>query len=175
MLRYINQGNATDTAQAAWRASLGVTVVSPMLSSVYSPPSFSLGIADVQTAWCSPGLLAYTVHVYGGPVPVPVDVRSRERQRYRESSRDLIPVAVGAGAVATAVVGRALWRHFWRAVAERFALRGVIAAGLAVADGPLPFGEIIDIGIGVATAIEIFVVWGDLWRDADRIAAAEGA
>lgn len=179
LLRYINQGNATDPAQVAWRAALGVTVVAPMLTSAYQPPSFSIGVAQVKTAWCSPGLLAYTVLAPGGrvPVTVPSGERSQERQRYRESAGDRIPatVAVGVGAVATAVVGRALWRHFWRAVAQRFALRGAVALSLAAIDGPLPFGEIVDIGIGVATAIEIFVVWGDLWREADRIAAAEGA
>lgn len=181
LLRYIDQGNATDPAQIAWRAGMGVTVVTPMPTSAYQPPSFSLGVAQIETAWCSPGLLAYTVRTRGVPVPVrspvPSDERSHERRRYRDSAGDRIPVtvAVGAGAVATAVVGRALWRHFWRAVAQRFALRGAIAAGLAAADGPLPFGEIIDIGIGVATAIEIFVVWDDLWREADRIAATEGA
>lgn len=177
MLRYIDQGNATDPAQAAWRASMGVRVVTPMPSSAYTPPQLSIGSAQVETAWCSPGLLAHAVRGPGTPrtVPVPVRKRTEERQRYHDSAGSRIAVGVGAGAVVTAVAGRALWRHFWRAVAERFALRGAIAAALAAADGPLPFGEIVDIGIGVATAVEIFVVWDDLWRAADQIAATEGA
>lgn len=152
-----------------------------MLTSAYQPPSLSLGIAQVETAWCAPGLLAYTVRRSGAPLPVQVSVpsreRSQERQRYRDGAGARIPVAVavGAGAVATAIAGHALWRHFWRAVAERFALRGAVALSLAAIDGPLPFGEILDIGLGLATAVEIFVVCDDLWRDADRIAAAEGA
>ena len=101
--------------------------------------------------------------------------REETREQYRESAGERIPAAAAAAAATgvAVVAGRALWRHFWRAVATRFALRGAVAVGLAAADGPLPFGEIIDLGIAVATAIEIFVVWNDLWREADRIAAQE--
>lgn len=179
LMRYIDQGNATDPAQVAWRKSKKVTAVVPMPASTYQPPSFSLGVAHVKTAWCSPGLLGYTVSASAVPikVPVPSPERSKERERYRKTAGDRIPVevAVGAGAVATVVAGRALWRHFWSAVAKRFAIRGAVAVGLAAADGPLPFGELLDIGIGVVTAIEILVMWNDLWYEADRIASEEGA
>jgi hypothetical protein len=177
LLRYINQGNATDDPQAAWRASQGISVVTPMPESAYTPPELSTPIGDIRTAWCTAGLMAYSVRLRGNPIPVPVTSSEREKRRaeYRESSRELIPAAaVAAGTAVAVVAGRALWRHFWRAVAERFALRGAIAVGLAAADGPLPFGELIDLGIAVATAIEICVVWNDLWREADRI-AAQGA
>jgi hypothetical protein len=176
VLRYINQGNATDDLQAAWRASQGITVVSPMLESAYTPPELSTPVGDIHTAWCTAGLMAYSVRPRGHRIRVPVTSSERQerREEYRESGRDLIPAAAAvAGTAAAVVAGRALWRHFWRAVAERFAVRGAIAVGLAAADGPLPFGELIDLGIGVATAIEICVVWNDLWQEADRIAAQE--
>jgi hypothetical protein len=178
-LRYIDQGNARDDTQAAWRSSLGVTVVSPMLESAYSPPNFIISIpgvarAELKTAWCGPGLMAYSVSLSGQPVPirVPQSRRNEERQRLRDGSRGAVPAMVAAGAAAvTVVAGRALWRHFWRAVIERFAIRGAVALGLSAADGPLPFGELISLGMAVVTVVQIVNDWNDLWREADRIAA----
>ncbi len=182
-LRYIDQGNARDAAQIAWRASLGVTVVSPLLENAYTPPSFrvtapGVASAELKTAWCTPGLLAYTVKVSGEPVRVPVPQRQRAEARERlrqEAASSAAPVAVGVGvAIVAAVAGRALWRHFWRAVIQRFAIRGAIALALSAADGPLPFGELISLGLAAVTVIQIISDWNNLWREADRI-AAEGA
>lgn len=182
LLRYIDQGNAQDVSQISWRASLGVTVVSPILESAYTPPNFQISVpgiarAELRTAWCTPGLLAYTVNVSGQPivVPVPQTRRNEERQRLRnEANTRAIPVAVGIGATAVvAVAGRALWRHFWRAVIQRFAIRGAIALGLSAADGPLLFGELVSLGLAVVTIIQIIQDWNDLWREADRISASE--
>ena len=186
LLGYVNQGNATDPVQTSWRAGLGVSGVVPMLPSTYTPPTLDLNGVQITTAWCNPGLMAYTVGTRGRrvpPIPVPVRVESEERERERERlrarararERELATggaVVVGTGVAA--VAGRALWRHFWRVVGQRFALRGAIALGLAAADGPLPFGELIDLGIGLFTVIEICVVWDDLWREADAL-AAQGA
>jgi len=77
-LRYIDQGNAPDAAQTAWRESLGVRVVSPMLESAYTPPNLAVmvpavGSAQLESAWCEPGLLAYTVKgSMQSPPPLPV-------------------------------------------------------------------------------------------------------
>jgi hypothetical protein len=60
--RYIDQGNARDAKQEAWRNSLGIKVVSPMLESSYPAPTLPFGnTCRIQTAWCSAGLLAYAV------------------------------------------------------------------------------------------------------------------
>lgn len=56
------------------------------------------------------------------------------------------------------IARRVPWRYFWRAVARRFALRGAIAATLTAADGPFPVGDLIAMGMAVATVIEIAVV-----------------
>ena len=179
-LRYIDQGNARDPAQMAWRASLGVRVVSPMLESTYQPPHLTLTIpgvanAELKTAWCTPGLMAYSVQLSGQPiiVPVPQTRRDEESVRLREQARRR-GIAVGVGGVAVAVAGRALWRHFWRVVIQRFAIRGAIAAALSAADGPLPFGELISLGMALVTAIQIIDDWNEIWREADQV-AAEGA
>jgi hypothetical protein len=183
VLRYIDQGNARDPAQSAWRASLGITVVSPMLPSAYSPPIFTLtapglGTLEVRTAWCSSGLLAYTVRGRGQtvPVPVPAPRRAEERDRLRRNAVQQYGPAVAAGVVTAGAVvaGRALWRHFWRVVIRRFALRGAVALSLAAADGPLPVGDLIAAGMAIMTVIDIINLWDELWREADRI-AAEGA
>jgi len=89
-LGYINAGNALDPPQVAWRVSQGISVVSPMLESHYPPPSFSLGVAEVETTWCTPGLLAYTVYRRGRrspefvPVPAPQPATEKQRQTLRE-------------------------------------------------------------------------------------------
>jgi hypothetical protein len=61
------------------------------------------------------------------------------------------------------------WRYFWRAVARRFALRGAIAAALAAADGPLPIGELIDIGLALWTIWEIVQLWDVIWSEASQM------
>lgn len=77
-------------------------------------------------------------------------------------------MAVGAG-VAAAVT----WRHFWRAVIVRFAVRGAAALGLAAVDGPLPVGDLIAAGLAVWTIVDIIRLSDELWRDASVIAQQE--
>ena len=180
LMRYIDQGNARDATQEAWRASLGVSVVSPMLPGAYTPPSIALPGFIIRTAWCGPGLMAYSVkRAKRVPVPVTrrVDVRERNRERVRiEADPRLVPIVVGAGATAAVVVaGKALWPHFWRVVATRFAIRGTAMLALSAADGPLPVGELISLGIALVTVAQIASDWNDLWREADAVASREGA
>jgi hypothetical protein len=155
-----------------------------MLPTVYPPPQFVVptpqGAVMIRTAWCMPGLLAYAVQNVQVPVRRRVEVDERQLQRER-LQRDLrardVLVPVGAAvATATAVIaGRALWRHFWKAVIARFALRAAIALGLSAADGPLPVGELISLGLAIVTIVQIGVEWNELWQRADQIAANEGA
>ncbi|HEX6911789.1 MAG TPA: DUF4157 domain-containing protein [Longimicrobium sp.] len=194
LLRYIDQGNARDPMQVAWRASLGVSVVSPMLPRIYPGRTISTSSADITTAWCNPGLLAYAVQPRRRRERVRERVRERERERVREPLR--LPVRqpvteseraaerqrlqeaaqVGTAVVvagAAVVAGRALWPHFWRVVALRFAARAGVAALLAAADGPLPVGDLIAAGMTLFTIGQIIRDWNALWADADRLAAQE--
>ncbi|MGY1690596.1 eCIS core domain-containing protein [Geodermatophilus sp. SYSU D01105] len=180
LMRYIDQGNARDPAQAAWRAGSGISVVVPMLPSLYQPPILTAGVVTIETAWCGPGLLVYAVRrgrrvPVEVPAPVPAEERERERQRLEREARTrgtAIAVGTAGAAAVTAVVGRALWRHFWQVVARRFAVRGAAALALAAADGPLPFGELIDVGLAVVTIVQIGIEWEELWRQADELAAS---
>lgn len=65
------------------------------------------------------------------------------------------------------------WRYFWRAVIRRFGLRAAIAAALAAADGPLPIGELIDIGLALWTIWEIVQLWDVIWTEASQIQVQE--
>ena len=65
---------------------------------------------------------------------------------------------------------RAGWRHFWKAVVARFAVRGTVAVALASADGPLPVGDLVAAGLALWTVIDIIRYGPELWRDAERIA-----
>lgn len=116
-----------------------------------------------------------------------VQEMNRQRGRGRFRPVDLEPVfqrqrnlddlarLLGLTAVTTgtALVARATWRHFWTAVARRFAVRGATAAALSLADGPLPFGEMVSAGLAIWTIIDIIRLSNELWRDADRIAREE--
>jgi hypothetical protein len=111
--------------------------------------------------------------------------KQRGRGRFRpvdlrpvfQSDRSLDDLArilgLTAVTVAAGVAVRATWRHFWTAVARRFAVRGAAAAALSAADGPLPVGELVSLGIGLWTVIDIIRLSGDLWRDAEMIARTE--
>lgn len=107
---YIDQGNAQDAEQLAWKAANGVSVVSPMLASTYQPPTIhvevpGVGGAELRAAWCTPGLLAYAVILTGEkPLPVPVTAPKSAPQAQRSRWRDkLVQIGVPA-AMVTAVI-----------------------------------------------------------------------
>jgi hypothetical protein len=62
------------------------------------------------------------------------------------------------------------WKYFWKAVAKRFAARGAAAALLAAADGPLPIGDLIAVGLAVWTIVDIIRLSDTLWTEAGRLA-----
>lgn len=64
---------------------------------------------------------------------------------------------------------RAGWRFFWRAVTRRFALRGAIAAALAAADGPLPIGDLIGLGLALWMIWDIVQLWDIIWSEASQL------
>ncbi|MEU6797678.1 DUF4157 domain-containing protein [Nonomuraea wenchangensis] len=172
LARYVEQGNADDPQQVAWRRGEGISRVVPMTSAIYRPKDIAVPPVVIKTGWCLPGLLGYAV-ITPPPVRVTAEERADEKRKLEEEARRR-RLAVGVAAAATvtvAVAGRALWRHFWRVVAERFAVRAAAALFLAAADGPLPFGELIDAGLAVVTVIQIGIEWNELWRKADELAA----
>lgn len=75
-----------------------------------------------------------------------------------------------AAGVTGVVAARATWRHFWGAVMARFAVRGAAAATLSLADGPLPVGDLLAVGMTLVTVIDIVRFSDDLWREAENMA-----
>jgi len=61
LLRYVEQGNAPDDQQQAWRNTNGIAQVIPMFPSTYNPYSIISENFTILVAWCSPGLLVYKV------------------------------------------------------------------------------------------------------------------
>lgn len=57
-----------------------------------------------------------------------------------------------------------LWQAFWKVVVKRFGIRGGAAAVFSAADGPLPVGELISIGLLAWTIIDIVRFWNELWQ-----------
>jgi hypothetical protein len=91
-----------------------------------------------------------------------------------QSNKQLGDLAAALGLTlvvgATAAVG---WKHFWKAVVKRFAVRGAAAATLTVADGPLPIGDLMAAGLTLWTVIDVVRLSDQLWRDAAVIARQE--
>ncbi len=95
LARYIDHGNASDPAQVRWRAAMGVNIVTPLSSSDYTAPTLTVptpaGTLSIETAWCTPGLLAYSVSLkrkrsrrrVRQPKPEPVRVPQTSRVRVR--------------------------------------------------------------------------------------------
>ncbi|MEI7698366.1 MAG: hypothetical protein WCK86_01110 [Planctomycetia bacterium] len=98
----------------------------------------------------------------------PIDLQPvLSRLQLSDLARDL---GLTAAAAAGAVAAKASWRHFWKAVVARFAVRGAAAATLAAADGPLPVGDLISVGLALWTIVDIVRFNDELWRDAEVIA-----
>ncbi len=101
--------------------------------------------------------------------PQPANDLSEQRQPELMALRGLpplpsvIPQSVLRRA-GTRVSQKVLWRRFWQVVIKRFAIRGAVAAGLSAADGPLPVGELIAIGIAIWTLWDLFRLWNELWN-----------
>lgn len=150
-LAYIDQGNSRDPEQLAWKAALGISVVSPMLESTYQPPTFDVsvpgvGSAELKAAWCTPGLMAYAVKVKGSGVKVPVTAPNPKKvksplRRVADFLQELIEVGVTSGARLDAAL-----ESFFRSNPEL--INVVIAASVGVIMGTLA-EDIATLGAGI--------------------------
>jgi hypothetical protein len=108
------------------------------------------------------------------PPPRPPPIGPRQvivRGGQAEAARELARRSVARQAGRT--LQRAGWRQFWRAVVRRFAIRGAAALALTAADGPLPIGDLIAVGLALWTIWEIIEIWDVLWQDAEGESAPE--
>lgn len=86
------------------------------------------------------------------------------------ANQPLNGLAQTLGLTMAAVGAAAGWKYFWKAVAARFAVRGATAAALALADGPLPVGDLLAAGLAIWTVVDIIRLSDELWRDAGKLA-----
>lgn len=86
------------------------------------------------------------------------------RKELLELARNL---GIAATGITLATVG---WRFFWKAVIKRFAARGSTAAFLSALDGPAPVGELLAVGLGIWTIVDIVRFSDEIWREAENIA-----
>ncbi|TVQ05330.1 MAG: DUF4157 domain-containing protein [Balneolaceae bacterium] len=101
LARYISNSNADDVIARSWRASNGISLVTPMSPSTFSPVDIITRNVTIRFAWCSPGLLVYDVIVNRtDPLPHRVPVRETDVvtdskwQRIREFVYELIESGV---------------------------------------------------------------------------------
>jgi hypothetical protein len=91
--RYIDQGNARDQPQEAWRLANKITVVSPMLEQTFTPPSLFFPqpgfIIEAAFSWCQSGVLAYALRARRVPEGSRVRVPQRVPQTNKE--KDQVP------------------------------------------------------------------------------------
>jgi hypothetical protein len=62
-------------------------------------------------------------------------------------------------------VTRRIWREFWKRVAAWLAKRGIAIGVVAAADGPLPIGDIIALGLSVWAIYELIQLWDTLFEE----------
>jgi hypothetical protein len=159
LARYIDQGNARDPQQQAWRDSQGVSVVSPLHSGIYEPPQLDYQGVSIRTCWMHPGLLIYGTYVRVNLPPHPV--RQRSREEGREPSRQQRPVQQGTPEPATRSMSDKV--VYWLvglgiSVTVASILAPAIVAALA---DPEPLSKLAAIiGLSAATALLIFLGQG---------------
>lgn len=163
------------------------------LQAEYGGPSWNQDLAS----WRPPILLPFPgnpnrkICAYRGPVDglILYEVHQRTRRRRQRPQRrpqqqprstpqrprqpTIRPRPPVVGRPPPSVARSLLWRRFWRAVARRFAVRAGTAAALALADGPLPVGDLLSLGLTIWTVYEIIELWDELWEEAEREAQAE--
>jgi hypothetical protein len=111
----------------------------------------------------------------GTPPPLQLVEREAARKVAQQEARIVVRESArrGVGPALRAGFRRLFWKKFWQAVIVRFGLRGAIAAALSAADGPLPIGEIISLGLALWTAYEIVQLWDTLSQQAEQEAIRE--
>ena len=79
-----------------------------------------------------------------------------------------IPTAI-VGTYGTTLGTKVIWQSFAKVIIQRFGVVAAQALGLSAADGLLPVGEAIALGLLAVTAWQIYRNWDELWRDAEQI------
>ncbi len=71
-----------------------------------------------------------------------------------------------AGTIALELPAALVWREFWKRVVAWLAKRGLVVAKPAAADGPLPIGDLIALGLTIWLLWELIELWNTFWEEA---------
>lgn len=74
--------------------------------------------------------------------------------------------SVAAGTLVLESPAELVWREFWKRVVAWLARRGIVVASLAAADGPVPIGDLIALGLSIWLIWELIERWDVLWQEA---------
>jgi hypothetical protein len=85
---------------------------------------------------------------------------------YDTASWGIMATTIAVGAVPLGIPEELVWKEFRKRIAAWLAKRGIVAGALALADGPLPIGDILAIGLAIWTAIELISLLSKFWEDA---------
>ena len=96
------------------------------------------------------------------------DLTPQEEAQINQVFQAGIPVAV-VGTYGTSLGTKVIWQSFAKVIVQRFGAVAAQALGLSAADGLLPVGEAIALGLLAVTAWQIARNWDELWAEAEQI------
>jgi hypothetical protein len=62
-----------------------------------------------------------------------------------------------------------LWRLFWSRIVAKLGIRGSIAAALVMADGPIPLGDLLALGLTIWTIYDMVIIFNDVWDQIEMV------
>ncbi len=105
------------------------------------------------------------------PLRVSRSVASVHVQRFEVAPPPALPAGVTAEVLEGRLIAkfvanaeRTAWRIFWEKVAARFALRAAASATVAFIDGPMPFGDLIALGMTLWMIYDLIEAWDEIWE-----------
>ncbi|BAZ31579.1 hypothetical protein NIES4074_40520 [Cylindrospermum sp. NIES-4074] len=75
-----------------------------------------------------------------------------------------VPNSVLRHTVQRRVTQKLLWQRFWQLVGKRFGVRITTAGAAAIADGPLPIGDLISAGLALWMLWDLVGNWDTYWQ-----------
>ncbi len=92
-------------------------------------------------------------------------IGSSTRLALRPTKLPPVPNAILRQTLQRKVGQKLLWGKFWQVVGKRFGVKIAAAGTAAIADGPLPIGDLISIGLTIWMIWDLIQLWDMLWEE----------
>ncbi len=92
-------------------------------------------------------------------------IGSSTRLALRPTKLPPVPNAILKQTLQRKVGQKLLWRKFWQVVEKKFGVKIAAAVTAAIADGPLPIGDLISIGLTIWMIWDLIQLWDMLWEE----------